>query len=150
MIFLALVDGKPREMDIKQLLREFVRHRVQVIRRRTQFLLARCRRQKHTVEGLLLALADIDKMSETIRKSKTQAEAKQGLMGIECPAAMMQRALGDEGYEVFKSERGESDECALDAFDGGGFGGVRLACESCASAGVGPETRRDDSGRSCR
>ena len=115
MIFLALVDGKPREMDIKQILREFVRHRVQVIRRRTQFLLARCRRQKHTIEGLLLALADIDKMIETIRKSKTQAEAKQGLMGIECPAAMMQRALGTEGYEVFKSERGESDVYFLTA-----------------------------------
>ena len=115
MIFLALVDGKPREMDIKQLLREFIRHRAQVIRRRTQFLLARCRRQKHTIEGLLLALADIDKIIETIRKSKTQPEAKQGLMGIECPAAMMERALGAEGYEVFKQERGESDVYYLTA-----------------------------------
>ena len=115
MIFLALVDGKPREMDIKQILREFIRHRAQVIRRRTQFLLARCRRQKHTIEGLLLALADIDKIIETIRKSKTQPEAKQGLMGIECPAAMMERALGAEGYEVFKQERGESDVYYLTA-----------------------------------
>ncbi len=115
MIFLALVDGKPREMDIKQILREFIRHRAQVIRRRTQFLLARCRRQKHTIEGLLLALADIDKIIETIRKSKTQPEAKQGLMGIECPAAMMERALGADGYEVFKQERGESDVYYLTA-----------------------------------
>ena len=115
MIFLALVDGKPREMDIKQLLREFLRHRVQVIRRRTQFLLARARKQKHTVEGLLLALADIDKIIETIRQSKTQPEAKQGLMGIECPAAMMQRALGEDGYQVFQSERGEADVYFLTA-----------------------------------
>ena len=59
MNFMALVDGKPRELNIKQLLSEFLRHRVSVIRRRTQFLLTRARKQKHTIEGLLLALADI-------------------------------------------------------------------------------------------
>ena len=109
MIFLALVDGKPRELSIKQLLQEFVRHRVAVIRRRTQFLLIRARKQKHTVEGLLLALADIDKIIQIIRNSKTQAEAKAGIMGVECPASMLQRALGDEGFSIFKEERGESD-----------------------------------------
>ena len=56
MNFMALVDGKPRELTIKDFLREFLRHRVQVIRRRTQFLLSRARQQKHTIEGLLLAL----------------------------------------------------------------------------------------------
>ena len=109
MIFLALVDGKPRELSIKQLLQEFIRHRVQVIRRRTQFLLIRARKQKHTVEGLLLALADIDKIIAIIRASKTQAEAKTGLMGVECPASMMQRALGDAGFAAFQEERGEAD-----------------------------------------
>jgi DNA gyrase subunit A len=109
MNFMALVDGKPRELNIKDFLREFLRHRVQVIRRRTQFLLSRARQQKHTIEGLLLALADIDEIIRIIRQSKTQAEAKQGLMGIECPAAMMQRALGDEGFKVFQEERGASD-----------------------------------------
>ena len=48
MNFMALVDGKPRELTIKDFLREFLRHRVQVIRRRTQFLLSRARQQKHT------------------------------------------------------------------------------------------------------
>lgn len=109
MNFMALVDGKPRELTIKDFLREFLRHRVQVIRRRTQFLLTRARRQKHTVEGLLLALADIDKIIKIIRASKTQAEAKSGLMGIECPASMMQRALGEDGFKVFQNERGESN-----------------------------------------
>ncbi len=109
MNFMALVDGKPRELTIKDFLYEFLRHRVQVIRRRTQFLLTRARRQKHTVEGLLLALADIDQIIKIIRASKTQAEAKSGLMGIECPAAMMQRALGEDGFKVFQNERGESD-----------------------------------------
>ncbi|MFN9248475.1 MAG: DNA gyrase subunit A [Planctomycetota bacterium] len=106
MIFLALVDGKPRELNVKQLLIEFIRHRSHVLRRRTQYLLVRARRQKHTIEGLLLALADIDRIIQIIRQSKTQAEAKQGLMTVECPAAMMQRALGDEGFAVFQNERG--------------------------------------------
>ncbi|WP_146522227.1 DNA gyrase subunit A [Stieleria varia] len=113
LIFLALVDGKPRELTLKEMLTEFIRHRVSVIRRRTQFLLAKARRRKHTVEGLLLALADIDQIIRTIRESRTQAEAKERLMGIECPASMMQRALGDEGFRQFQMERGESDTYTL-------------------------------------
>jgi len=112
-IFLALVDGKPRELTLKEMLQEFVRHRVTVIRRRTRFLLARARRRKHTVEGLLLALADIDQIIKTIRESRTQAEAKERLMGIECPASMMQRALGDEGFQQFQIERGQADSYTL-------------------------------------
>ena len=113
MIFLALVDGKPRELTIKQLLEEFIRHRITVIRRRTQFLLAKARKRKHVVEGLLLALADIDQIIKIIRASKTQAEAKQGLMGVGCPASMMKRALGDDGFAAFQLERGEADEYNL-------------------------------------
>ncbi|TVP98580.1 MAG: DNA gyrase subunit A [Planctomycetaceae bacterium] len=105
-ILLALVDGKPRELSLKELLQEFIRHRVTVIRRRTQFLLARARRRKHTVEGLLLALANIDEVIRTIRASRTQPEAKQGIMAIACPAALMQRALGDAGYTDFVDQRG--------------------------------------------
>ena len=112
-IFLALVDGKPRELTFKEMLLEFIRHRVNVIRRRTQFLLAKARRRKHTVEGLLLALADIDEIIQTIRDSRTTEEAKQRLMGIECPASMMQRALGDAGFQQFVTERGEADTYTL-------------------------------------
>ena len=114
-ILLALVDGKPRTLTIKQALEEFVRHRITVIRRRTQFLLAKARRRKHTVEGLLLALANIEEIIRIIRASQTQAEAKTGLMGVECPAAMMQRALGDAGFQVFQEERGASDTYTLTA-----------------------------------
>jgi DNA gyrase subunit A len=115
LIFLALVDGKPRELNIKELLQEFIRHRVIVIRRRTQFLLAKARRRKHTVEGLLLALANIEEIIRLIRASHTQAEAKVGLMGVTCPAAMMRRALGDVGYRIFQEERGEADSYSLTA-----------------------------------
>lgn len=109
MIFLALVDGKPRELSIKQMLLEWVRHRITVIRRRTQFLLAKARRRKHTVEGLLLALVNIDEIIKIIRTSETQVEAKERLGGVECPAAMLQRALGDDGFALFQDERGAAD-----------------------------------------
>jgi DNA gyrase subunit A len=114
-ILLALVDGKPRTLSIKQMLEEFLRHRITVIRRRTQFLLKKARTRKHTVEGLLLALADIDEVIRVIRSSKTQAEAKARLMGIEVPAAMMQRALGDTGFEQFVMERGQAGTYTLTA-----------------------------------
>lgn len=113
MIFLALVDGKPRELNLKELLQEFLRHRVTVIRRRTQFLLNRARRRKHVVEGLLIAMADIDEIIRIIRTSQSQQEAKQRLMGFACPASMLSRALGDRGYAEFTRERGESDEYRL-------------------------------------
>ena len=111
--FLALVDGKPRVMPFKGLLEEFLRHRMTVIRRRTQFLLARARQRKHTVEGLLLAHANIDEVIRVIRSSSTQAEAKQRLMGIECPAAMLEKALGEEGFAVFQSEQGTQETYSL-------------------------------------
>jgi DNA gyrase subunit A len=108
-ILLALVDGKPRELTLKEMMQEFLRHRVTVIRRRTQFLLASARKRKHVVEGLLLALADIDHIIKIIRNSRTQAEAKEKLMGVECPASMMERALGERGFADFLLERGKND-----------------------------------------
>ena len=109
LIFLALVDGKPRVLSLKELLEEFIRHRETVIRRRTQFLLARARQRKHMVEGLLLAYANIDEVIRVIRTSKTQEEAKQRLMEISTPAAILRRALGDEGFAVFEAERGRQE-----------------------------------------
>lgn len=109
LIFLALVDGKPRYLSFKELLEEFIRHRVTVIRRRTLFLLAKARTRKHTLEGLLLALANIDQIIQIVRTSRDHDEAKQRLLGVECPASMMRRALGDQGFAVFQSERGTAD-----------------------------------------
>ncbi len=112
-IFLALVDGKPRELNFKEMLQEFVRHRVTVIRRRTQFLLGRARKRKHTVEGLLLAQADIDQIIKIIRSSRTQQEAKERLMGVEVPASMMERALGERGFADFQRDRGVAGTYSL-------------------------------------
>jgi DNA gyrase subunit A len=113
LIFLALVDGKPRVLSFKALLEEFLRHRLTVLRRRTQYLLGKARQRKHTVEGLLLAHVNIDEVIRVIRTSSTLAEAKQRLMQIQCPAAMLQRALGESGFAVFQSERGAAENYTL-------------------------------------
>ncbi|GHT23325.1 DNA topoisomerase (ATP-hydrolyzing) [Planctomycetales bacterium] len=102
---LAIVDGKPRQLTFKDIIEEFLRHRKSVIRRRTQFLLAKARKRKHTVEGLIIAHANIDEVIRTIRTSKTQAEAKERLMLIECPRAMIERAL-QSGFDDFVQQRG--------------------------------------------
>ncbi|MGL6226617.1 MAG: DNA gyrase subunit A [Thermoguttaceae bacterium] len=112
-ILLALVDGKPRVLTFKEMIEEFIRHRMSVIRRRTQFLLAKARKRKHTVEGLIIAHANIDEVIRTIRTSKTQAEAKIRLMQIECPSAMLERVLGEVGYSNFQSERGVAESYTL-------------------------------------
>jgi len=112
-ILLALVDGKPRTLSLKELLQEFVRHRVTVIRRRTQFLLTRARKRKHTVQGLLLAHANIEEVIRVIRASKTQAEAKGQLMQIKTPAGLLKRALGEAGFEQYQVERGVAEEYSL-------------------------------------
>ena len=113
LIFLALVDGKPRVLSLKALLEEFLRHRRNVIRRRTQFLLAKARQRKHTVEGLLVALANIEEVIRVIRSSGSQAEAKARLAQVACPAAMLQRALGDDGFAAIVAERGRVESYPL-------------------------------------
>ncbi|HEV3417365.1 MAG TPA: DNA gyrase subunit A [Pirellulales bacterium] len=113
LIFLALVDGKPRVLSLKAMLEEFLRHRVIVIRRRTQFLLAKARQRKHVVEGLLLAHANIDEVIRVIRSSATTAEAKTRLMEIQCPSALIERALGETGFAAFRSERGAAENYSL-------------------------------------
>ncbi len=113
LIFLALVDGKPRVLSFKAILEEYLRHRVTVIRRRTQFLLAKARQRKHTVEGLLVALANIEEVIRVIRSSSSQAEAKERLGHVACPAAMLRRALGDEGFAAIVAERGAMESYPL-------------------------------------
>ncbi len=115
MILLALVGGRPRVLSIKALLDEFLRHRVDVIRRRAEFLLAEARRRKHTVEGLLIAQIDIDQIIKTIRDSSSRADAKQRLQEVEVPAELVARALGDDGFAVFLEEREERTTYTLTA-----------------------------------
>ena len=113
LIFLALVDGKPRVLSFKNMLEEFLRHRTTVIRRRTQFLLAKSKNRKHTLEGLLVALANIDEVIKIIRSSKSQAEAKERLTQIQTAAALLERALGAEGFAIMQEERGVAEVYGL-------------------------------------
>jgi DNA gyrase subunit A len=94
-IMLALVDGRPRTLPLKDLLRLFVEHRVVVIRRRTQFQLRQARQRAHIVEGLLIALAYIDEIIRVIRSSANPVEARARLMGMEVSAEILRRALDD-------------------------------------------------------
>ena len=113
LIFLALVDGKPRILSFRNMLEEFLRHRATVIRRRTQHLLAKARSRKHTLEGLLVALANIDEVIRIIRSSTSQGEAKERLTALETPAALLERALGAEGFAVLVEEKGAAETYGL-------------------------------------
>ncbi|MCC7423147.1 MAG: DNA gyrase subunit A [Planctomycetaceae bacterium] len=114
-IMLALVGNRPVELPIKGLIQEFLRHRVTVIRRRTEYQLAEARKRKHTVEGLLIAQIDIDLIIRTIRQSPSRAEAKVRLQEIEVAAEMVARALGDDGFRVLQEEVGVQPTYRLSA-----------------------------------
>ncbi|MCC6758026.1 MAG: DNA gyrase subunit A [Candidatus Omnitrophica bacterium] len=79
-INLALVNNSPRVLNLKQLMSEFIDHRRIVIRRRTQFELDRALRRAHILEGLRIAIDEIDEVIKTIRGSKSSVEAKLNLM----------------------------------------------------------------------
>ncbi|MFO1006875.1 MAG: DNA gyrase subunit A [Planctomycetaceae bacterium] len=114
-ILLALVGNRPQTLNIREMLQEFIRHRVTVIRRRTEFLLGEARKRKHTVEGLLIAQIDIDLIISTIRNSPSRAEAKVRLQAIKVPAELIERALGADGFSMFQDEQGVFEAYSLSA-----------------------------------
>ena len=77
---IALVNSRPETLNIKQMLNYFIDHRKEVIRRRSRFLLKRCRNRAHILEGLILAVSDIDEIIELIKKSPDTPTAKLNLM----------------------------------------------------------------------
>jgi len=78
---IALVNGRPQMLNLKQIIEEFIKFRLEVIVRRTQYDLKKAEERAHILEGLLIALANIDEVIAIIRKSKTVEEAKDGLIG---------------------------------------------------------------------
>ncbi len=78
--FLALAGGRPKVMNIKEVLEYYVRHRKQIITSRTKFELKKAKERQEIVEGLLVALKDIDGVINIIRKSKSVSEASESLM----------------------------------------------------------------------
>lgn len=114
-IMLALVGNRPRLLSLKEMLMEFLRHRVTVIRRRTEFLLGEARKRKHTVEGLLISQINLDEVISTIRNSASRAEAKDRLQQIQVPAPLVKRALGDDGFAMYQAEVGDKPNYSLSA-----------------------------------
>jgi DNA gyrase subunit A len=105
-ILLALVDGRPRTLNLKQMLDEFLRHRVQVIRRRTEFLLREAKRRAHILEGQLIAISSIEEVIAICRQSPSRAQAKERLQNLAVAAAVLERALGAEHFAALQRELG--------------------------------------------
>ena len=80
MIFLAVVNGQPREMGLIQAIKHFIDHRVDVVRRRTAYLLNKAREREHILEGYLVALDHLDNVITIIRGSANRAEARDNLV----------------------------------------------------------------------
>jgi DNA gyrase subunit A len=106
LILLALVDGRPRTLTLKQMLEEFLRHRVQVIRRRTEYLLREAKRRGHILEGQLIAISSLDEVIGICRGSPSRALAKERLQNLEVAAAVLERALGAEHFVALTREIG--------------------------------------------
>ncbi|VAW62087.1 DNA gyrase subunit A [hydrothermal vent metagenome] len=100
----ALVDGQPKLLNLKEILQAFVRHRREVVTRRTLYELRKARDRAHVLEGLAIALTNIDEVIELIKKSTNSAEAKAGLVARVWPVGMVSDMLGRAGAEVSRPE----------------------------------------------
>ena len=76
----ALMDGQPKLFNLKEILEAFIRHRREVVTRRTIYLLRKARARAHILEGLAVALGSIDEIIETIKTSANPAEARERLL----------------------------------------------------------------------
>lgn len=94
-IMLALVDGEPRMLTLKQALRIYIEHRLEIIRRRSQYDLANAQARAHIVEGLLVALNDIDRVIAIIRNSETPDAAREELQHVFDFSEIQARAILD-------------------------------------------------------
>jgi DNA gyrase subunit A len=79
MIFLAVLNGQPRELPLDEAIRCFINHRIDVVQRRTVFLLRKAREREHILEGLKIALDNLDTVIRIIRASGSRAEARENL-----------------------------------------------------------------------
>ena len=76
----AIADGKPQTLGLREILRHYIRHQENVVTRRTKFDLDAAERREHILEGLMVAIANIDEVIALIRAAKSPKEAKEGLM----------------------------------------------------------------------
>ncbi len=100
----ALVDGQPRLLNLKQILEAFVRHRREVVTRRTIFELKKARSRAHTLEGLTVALANIDEMIELIKTSENAGIAKERLLAKTWEPGLVRALLSSAGADASRPE----------------------------------------------
>ena len=100
----ALVDGQPRVLNLKEFLEAFIRHRREVVSRRTNYLLRKARGRGHVLEGLAVALANIDAVIELIKTSANSSEAKEKLLARSWKSDSVLKMLGEVGADACRPD----------------------------------------------
>jgi DNA gyrase subunit A len=104
MNMVAILDGQPRLLNLKQILEAFLRHRREVITRRTQFELKKARDRGHILEGLAVALANVDEIIALIKASATPPEAKAALLSKAWRSGVVEQMLAKVAGEKIGTE----------------------------------------------
>ena len=104
MNMVALVDGQPRLLNLKQFLEHFITHRREVVVRRTRFDLRKARERGHVLEGLAVALSNVDAIIALIKASATPAEAKTALMARAWRSSLVEDMLRRASADVARPE----------------------------------------------
>lgn len=104
MNMVALLDGQPRLLNLKQMLEAFLRHRREVVTRRTVFELRKARERGHVLEGLAVALANVDEMIAIIKAAPTPPEAKKDLMAKSWQSPVVEEMLKRAAMEAARPE----------------------------------------------
>jgi DNA gyrase subunit A len=104
MNMVALMDGQPRLLNLKQMLEAFLRHRREVVTRRTVFELRKARDRGHVLEGLAVALANVDEMIAIIKAAPTPPEAKKELMARSWNSPVVEEMLKRAAMEASRPE----------------------------------------------
>ncbi len=105
----ALVDGQPRTLNLKEILEYFIKHRREVVTRRTIFELKKARNRAHLLEGLGIALANIDEMIELIKQSPTPQDAKEALLSRLWQPGLVRTMLENTGSDACRPDDLSSD-----------------------------------------
>jgi len=100
----ALVDGQPKILNLQQLIHHFLRHRREVVTRRTIYLLKKARERAHTLEGFAIALANIDEIITLIKQSPTATEAREALIARGWNPGSVIQMLDRAGAEATRPE----------------------------------------------
>jgi DNA gyrase subunit A len=104
MNMVALVEGQPKLLDLKAMVEAFIAHRREVVTRRTVFDLRKARERGHVLEGLAVALSNVDEVIELIKKAPTPADAKRELMARLWQSALVREMLARGAADAYRPE----------------------------------------------